>query len=92
MPNPMAYVLRLYIQIILSYGLYLCIILETAHHRITFGIFCNITQNTTPEENIQKIFHISSLFVLFLMGRSKTFAWRIKIKFLLESAKGWGRR
>ena len=23
--------------------LYVCIILETAHHRTTFGIFCNIT-------------------------------------------------
>ena len=32
-PIPMAQVLRLYIQIFLSYGLYVCIILETAHHR-----------------------------------------------------------
>ena len=38
----------------LSYGLYVWIILEIAHHRTTFGIFCNITQNTTPEENSQK--------------------------------------
>ena len=39
----------------LSYGLYVCIILETAHHRTNFGIFCNITQNTIPEENNHKI-------------------------------------
>ena len=51
----------------LSYGLYLCIILEMAHHRTTFGIFCNITQNTTPEEIIYKRFHISSLIVLFFL-------------------------
>ena len=40
---PMAHVLRLYLQMFLSYGLYVCIILETAHHRTTFGMFCNIT-------------------------------------------------
>ena len=39
--------------------------METAHHRTTFWIFCNITQNTTPEENNQKMFHISSPIVLF---------------------------
>ena len=70
---PMAQVLRLYIQMFLSYGLYVCIILETALHRTTLGIFCNITQNTTTEENSQKMFHISSPIVLFLMGRSRTF-------------------
>ena len=57
----------------LSYGLYVYIILETAHHRTTFGIFCNITQNTTPEENSQKMFHISSLIVLFSYGKVKDF-------------------
>ena len=62
---PMAQVLRLYIQMFLSYGLYVCIILETAHHRTTFRIFCNITQKTTPEENSHKMFHISSPIVLF---------------------------
>ena len=62
---PMAQILRLYIQMFLSYGLYVCIILETAHHRTTFRIFCNITQNTTPEENSHKMFHISSPIVLF---------------------------
>ena len=76
----------------LSYGLYVCIILETAHHRTTFGRFCSITQNTTPEENSQKMFHISWLIVLFLMGRSRTLTWRIRIKFHLGSTKGWGRR
>ena len=68
----MAQVLRLYIQMFLSYGLFICIILETAHHRSTFGIFYT-TQKTTPEENSCKMFHISSLSVLFLMGRSRTF-------------------
>ena len=56
---------------VFSYGLYVCIILETASHRTTFRIFCNITQNTTPEENSCKMFQISSLIVLFLMGRSR---------------------
>ena len=50
MPIPIAQVWRLYIQMFVSYGLYVCIILEAAHHRTTFGICCNITQNTTPEE------------------------------------------
>ena len=35
---PITQVLRLYIQMFLSYGLYVCIILETAHHRTTFGM------------------------------------------------------
>ena len=69
----MAQVLRLYIQMFMSYGLYVCIILETAHHRTTFGICCNITQNTTPEENSQKLFHISSPIVLFSYGKVKEF-------------------
>ena len=30
--------------------LYVCIIWETAHHRTTFGIFCNFTQKTIPEK------------------------------------------
>ena len=49
----------------LSYGLYVYIILETAHHRTIFEIFCNIIQNTSPDENILKMFHISSPIVLF---------------------------
>ena len=68
---PMAQVLRLYIQMFLTYELYVYIILETAHHRTTFGIFCNITQKTTPEENSHKMFHISSLIVLFSYGKVK---------------------
>ena len=67
-PIPMAQVLRLYIQMFPSYGLYVCITLETSHYRTTFRIFCNNTQNTIPEENSHKIFHISSPIVLFLMG------------------------
>ena len=54
MPIPMAQVLRLYCQMFLSYGLYVCIILETAHHRTTFRLFSSITQNTTTEENSHK--------------------------------------
>ena len=50
-------------------------ILETAHHRTTFGIFCNITQNTTNEENVQKMFHISSTIVLFSNGKVKDVFW-----------------
>ena len=67
----MAQALRLYIQTFLSYGLYICIILETAHNRTTLGIFCNITQKTTPEENSHKMFHISSLIVLFSYQKVK---------------------
>ena len=33
--------------------------------------FCNFTQKTIPEENSCKMFHISSLIVLFLMERSR---------------------
>ena len=69
----MAQVLRLYIQMFLSYRLYVCIILETAHHRTTFGIFFNITQRTTPDENSHKMFHISSVIVLFSYGNVKDF-------------------
>ena len=61
-------VLRLYIQMFPSYGLYVCIILETTHHRTTSRIFCNITQKTTTEENSHKMIHISSLIVPFLIG------------------------
>ena len=61
MPIPMAQVFRLYIYMFPSYGLYVCINLETAHHRTTLQLFCNIAQNTTPEENS----HISSSIVLF---------------------------
>ena len=83
------YMYRLYIQMFLSYGLYICNILETTHHRTTFGIFCNITQNTTHKENSQKMFHTSSLIVIFLMGRSRTFL-EIRIKFHLGRTKGRG--
>ena len=86
----MAQVLRLYIQIFLSYGLYVCIILETAHHRTTFGIFCNITQKITSEENSCKMFHISSLNVHFTYGKVKDIFW-IWIKFHLGREKGKGK-
>ena len=65
----MSQVLRLYIQMFLSYGLYVHIILETSHHRTTFGIFCNITQKTTPEENTHKCY--SSLIVHLSYGKVK---------------------
>ena len=77
----------MYIQMFLSYGLYVCIILETAHHRTTFGIFCNITQKTNPEENSHKIFHSSSAIVLFSYGKVKDFGG-IRIKFHLGRTKG----
>ena len=51
----------------LRYGLHVCIILEAAHHRTTFRIFCNVTQKTTLKENSHKMFHISSLIVLFFL-------------------------
>ena len=57
------------------HGLYVCNILETVHHRTTFRIFCNFTQKTIPEENSCKMFHTSSLIVIFLMERSRTFFW-----------------
>ena len=44
---------------------------KTTHHRTTFRIFCSITQNTIPEENSCKMFHISSLIVLFSYGKFK---------------------
>ena len=63
----MAKVFRLYIQMFLSYGLYVCITLETTHHRTTFQIFCNFIQKTIPEENSCKMFHISSLIAFFFL-------------------------
>ena len=59
----------------LSYGLYVCIILKTAYHRTTLGIFCNIIQKTTHEENSHKIFHISSLIVLFFLWEGQGHFW-----------------
>ena len=73
------------IQMFLSYGLYVLIILETAHHKTTFRIFCNITQNTTPEENNWKMFHISSLIVLFSYGKVKDIFWD---KYQISSREG----
>ena len=95
MPIPMAQVLSLYIQMFLSYGLYVCIILETAHHRTTFRIFSSITPNTTPEENSQKMFHISSPIVIFSCGKVKDI-FGIRIKFHMGREKegvrgGYGR-
>ena len=84
---PMAQVLRLYIQMFLSYGLYVYIILETAQYRTTFRIFCNITQKTTPEEYSHKMFHISSLIVLFPYGKVKDIFGETRIKFHLGTAK-----
>ena len=78
---PTAQILRLYIQMFLSYGLNVCIILQTAHHRPTIGIFCNFTQKTTPEENSCKMFHTSSLIVLFSYGKVKDIFGEIRIKF-----------
>ena len=73
--------------------LYVCIILETAHHRTTFGIICNFTQKTIHEENSCKMFHISSLIALFLMGRSRMFFFlEIRMKFHLVRTKGRGKR
>ena len=89
MPILMAQVLRLYILMVLSYELYICIILETAHHRTTFGIFCNFTQKTIPEKkNNQKMFHISSLIVLFSYGKVKDIFLEIRIKFHPRRTKG----
>ena len=73
-------------------GLYVCIILETAHHKATFRIICSITQKTTPEENSHKMFHISSLIVLFSNGKVNVFWGEIWIKFHLGRAKGRGNR
>ena len=81
----------MYIQMFLSYMLYVCIILETAHHRATLRIFCSITQKTTSEENSHKMFHISSAIVLFSYGKVKDVFW-IWIKFHLGRAKGRGKR
>ena len=76
------------------HGLYVCIILETAHHRTTFGIFSHITHKTIPEENSCKKFHISSLIKLFSYGKVKDnyvfFGYKDQIS--SERAKGRGKR
>ena len=84
--------LRPYIQMSPSYGLYICIILETAYHRTTFGIFCNITKNATPEENSWKMFHTSSPIVIFFLWEGSRMCWGIRIKFHLGRAKGRDKR
>ena len=85
---PMAQVFRLYIQMFLRYGLYVCITLETAHHRTTFVIFCNITQKTTLDENSHKMFDISSLIALFSYGKVRHVFGGITISFPLGRTKG----
>ena len=73
--------------------LYVCIILETAHHRTTFGIFCNLTQRTIPEENSCKMFHISSPIVLFSYGKVKDiFGDKDQISSGEESKGVWGEK
>ena len=55
--------------------------------------FSNITQKTIHEENSHNMFHVSSVIVLFfLMGRSRTFCFGIRIKVHLGRAKGRGKR
>ena len=92
MPIPMAQLFRLYIQMFLSYGLYVCIILETAHHRTTFGIFATSLNIL----HLMKIATKYSIFLhqlyFFLMGRSRTLFGGIGIKFHLGIAKGRGKR
>ena len=75
-----------------KHGLYVCIILETAHHRTTFGIFCNFTQKTVPEDNSWKMLHISSMIVLFSYGKVKDILGGIRIEFHLGREKGRGKR
>ena len=82
LPIPMPQVLRMDIPMFLHYGLYVY---------ITFEIFGNITQNTTPEENSQNMFHISSPIVVFFLWEGEGQFW-IRIKFHLERAKGRGKR
>ena len=69
------------------YGLYVCIISETAHHRTTFGKFCNSTQKTIPEENICKMFHIFFTNCTFFLWEGQGCFLEIRIKFHLERAK-----
>ena len=64
---------------------------KTAHHRTTFGIFCNFTQKTIPEENSCKMFHFSLPILLFLTEGQGYFL-QIRIKFHLRRAKGRGKR
>ena len=75
----------------LSYGLYVCIILETTQHRATFGIFCNVTQKSTPGENPQNVpyFFIDCTFFLW-EGQGHFFG--IRIKFHLGRANGRGKK
>ena len=67
--------------------------LKTDHHRTTFRIFCNITQNTTPEENSCKMFHISSPIVPFFLWKGQGhLCLKIRITFHLGRAKGRDKR
>ena len=50
--------------------------------------YWNIIQNTTPEENSQRMFHISSPIVLCSYGKVKDIFGGISIKVHLGRAKG----
>ena len=64
---PMAQVLRLYIHMFPSHGLYVCINLETAHHRTTFMYFFLMGRSRT----------FLGIRIKFHLGRAKERGKRI---------------
>ena len=70
---PMAQVLRLYIQVFLNYGLYVCIILETAHHRTTYRIFATLLIKPHLKKIAAKCSKFLQQLYFFLTGRSRIF-------------------
>ena len=72
------------------HGLYVCIILETPHHRTTSWIFCNITHKTTPEENSTKC-SIFLHWLYFFLWEGQGIFLEIRTKFHLGREKGRGK-
>ena len=54
--------------------------------------FAILLKNTTPEENINKRFHIFLTNCTFSYGKVKVIFLGIKIKFHLGREKGWSKR
>ena len=52
-------------------------------------MFCNITQKTTPEENIDRMFHISRLIVPFFLWEGQKHFSRDKYQITFEEGKKW---
>ena len=75
----------------LSYGLYLCIILEMAHHRTTLEYFAILLKILHLKKISTKVPYFLTNCT-FSYGKVKEIFLGIKIKFHLGREKGWSKR